>query len=225
MISLVCLIVRDWSFHVFSTRPAVQTVVLNAWCYFLTESVDPKVDSADVLKVKRILESKARLAQVQYVEEKGLLFLAQQLSTNKTVILELELPAAAFRAPVADAMVKGITQNSALRKLGLRSCGLGDTELRVLLTALKANVGLKRVDLDNNKFSEETGRELLAVFKEHKTLVRADLYGCRLSPALVSEFAIFSRSHIDAGLVAFFLFFLLCDFRPHLEFGCSPQTS
>jgi hypothetical protein len=100
------------------------------------------------------------------------------------------------------ALSDALKTNTALRRLDFRDLGLCDAELRALLPGLKANRGLRWLDLGSNQFNEKAARELLAVFKEHPTLVGVFVDDCGLSKKFEDEFDALSYPRNTAAVAA-----------------------
>jgi Ran GTPase-activating protein (RanGAP) involved in mRNA processing and transport len=153
--------------------------------------------------VKRALASKDRDARLnsEKLDDEAVTVLAAGLASN-TTIARLTLAYNQLGINGVTALSVALKTNTALRWLELDSASLRDTELRALLTGLKANRGLRVLTVSRNKFSEEAGRELLAVYKEHPTLVRLHVVDCGLSKKLKDEFEVLSVPKGEAACAA-----------------------
>lgn len=134
--------------------------------------------------VRAALDAKQREVRLRDMDDGALTALAADLASPSTAIVSLCLGGSRFGRAALESLAKALTVNFSLRILQLDKCGLDDADLRALMLGVKANRSLRALNLDGNRFTEQTAEDLAAVFKEHASLLSVSAQDCGLTPWL-----------------------------------------
>jgi Ran GTPase-activating protein (RanGAP) involved in mRNA processing and transport len=87
---------------------------------------------------------------------------------NNSILKHLEMRNCNLQPEAGDAIGTGLTKNNTLCRLYLGNNSLGNFGVVSLVSGIRTNESLRILDLKNNKFDTEGGKELLEYLIENK---------------------------------------------------------